>query len=516
MALSGEKPSGHARLVIGEAQYTTSMARFSRLLPRTTAGWTICTLFILFLVANAAYLHRVPGLLGDEGSEGENVYELLAANRLTIMGERSYIGPLLDYVRVPFVAVFGYSPLALRVPMFLASLLLFLFLWKSLRALLGPDVALLALVLPLFSPVFLTYQRLGWAITLIPFFAALALFLLRYTYKQTGRRARYGSLLFGLTLGLGLHNHLLFAATAAALLLVWFVSTLVRRQRLFSWWPLLVGFWMAFGTQLFVLLTFHDDQGEPGKVAALFWEKFRALPTVLVDAMSGSSVVASYTGEEFPRALMVGLTAALVFGVALALVSPARRVAWLWLLGLAAHLMVLTFIIEYFTPRYFVAFALGVWTLAGMGYGWPAARLISRRPAFRLLLVLGIAVALTAWTGMTTLLPFLRTGGSTRTFPFGTRVMRAEAFVDTRSLGDCLGNAGTVSSESIHIRNRLQYLAHGRSDFIPVEHLVDTQWRVEYRPSGETPHVDERCPWLRHFTVTHVSRDVTSGVNTNP
>lgn len=86
----------------------------------------IAIIFTLFLIAQLAYLHRVPGLLGDEASEGENVYQLLQSDKLPIIGERSYIGVLTDYVRVPFVAVLGYSTLALRIPMLIASIVCFL------------------------------------------------------------------------------------------------------------------------------------------------------------------------------------------------------------------------------------------------------------------------------------------------------------------------------------------------------------------------------------------------------
>ena len=69
----------------------------------------LIVLFALFVAANTVYLQRVPGLFGDEGSEGENVYQLLRTGGITVVGERSYIGPLVDYVRVPFVLIFGYS-----------------------------------------------------------------------------------------------------------------------------------------------------------------------------------------------------------------------------------------------------------------------------------------------------------------------------------------------------------------------------------------------------------------------
>lgn len=79
-------------------------------------------LFIFFLIAHAAWLHRVPGLIGDEASEGENVYQILQSHTLVLQGERSYIGPLIDYLRVPFIFVFGYTALGLRAAVLVFAL----------------------------------------------------------------------------------------------------------------------------------------------------------------------------------------------------------------------------------------------------------------------------------------------------------------------------------------------------------------------------------------------------------
>src|SRR3989344_7016617 len=85
----------------------------------------LAVLFVLFFVANLAYLHRVPGFLGDEASEGENVYQILTEEKSPVLGERSYIGVLTDYVRMPFIGVLTYSSLAVRLPIFFANLAFF-------------------------------------------------------------------------------------------------------------------------------------------------------------------------------------------------------------------------------------------------------------------------------------------------------------------------------------------------------------------------------------------------------
>src|SRR3989338_6806834 len=106
----------------------------------------ITLIFILFLVAQLAYLHRVPGLLGDEASEGENVYQLLQSETLPIIGERSYIGVITDYIRVPFIWVFGYSVLALRIPMLIASVGFFFVAYALLQKYFGDHIGSITLV----------------------------------------------------------------------------------------------------------------------------------------------------------------------------------------------------------------------------------------------------------------------------------------------------------------------------------------------------------------------------------
>ena len=163
----------------------------------------IAIIFTLFLITQLAYLHRVPGLLGDEASEGENVYQLLQAETLPIIWERSFIGVLTDYMRVPFIWVFGYSVLALRIPMLIASVGFFFVAYILLKKYFGDHIGSIALVFLTFSPIYIVYQRLGWAITLLPVFTVLLAYALQSNWK-------YKWLISGLIAGIGLQTHLLF------------------------------------------------------------------------------------------------------------------------------------------------------------------------------------------------------------------------------------------------------------------------------------------------------------------
>jgi 4-amino-4-deoxy-L-arabinose transferase-like glycosyltransferase len=494
---------------------------------------TLIVLFALFLVANGAYLHQVPGLMGDEASEGENVYFLFDAKQLVITGERSYIGPLIDYIRVPFVLLFGYGPLSLRVVTWLFSAATFWLAVIVCRRLWGESVGLMAAVALLFSPIYLTYQRLGWAITLFPFFAFLMLYLL--TMPETSRLARAAPLLAGLAAGLSLHNHVLFLSTMVGVAVGWAVAMLAggRWRRLLRAWPALVGFWAGFGTQFAVMLLNRDDFRDAARATSLYGDRTRELREALPMVLSGSSYVARYTGDEFSP-FAIKLITWIIFGLAIAaLIVPrswrissakALRVkganpgkfhlgaSWVWLIGVAVVMTTLLYMIFQFSLRYFVAPVLGFWALAGAGLGAILALLL--RDRFRVwlpVLSLGLAVALTAWTFGVVLAPFLQSGGSTGEYSIGKRSDRAAALVDTRPLLTCVKGDGPVYSKDVHIQNRLRYLSYNPRNSLEVvaenEPKTRAVWIVSYRLEGEeNPHAPfEKCPELTHWKV--IARD---------
>jgi hypothetical protein len=460
-------------------------------------------LLVLLLVASTAYLHRVPGLFGDEGSEGDNVYSLLATKNIVVVGERSYVGPLIDYVRTPFVLLLGYQALSLRAVMLLFSLATFCLAFVVLRRLFGDRAAPVAAAMLFFSPTYLLYQRLGWAITLFPFFA----FLLLYFLTDARMKLAYRSALAGLAAGLGLHNYILFLPTIAAITVPAFCWALFGRvaawgdkrawrerlRSLGTWWLALLGFWAGFGTQFAVLQLFAEDQGNPAEVLSLFGERAAALPDVLPLVLSGSTYVMRYTGQEFSALARYGVTFTLLLFVAVAMFfSPRRRMVWLSAAGLVLQLFFLTLIVDRFTLRYLVVFVLGVWMLAGVGLsvltrGWRWAA-----PATALVLLL--------WTGTSTLLPYLRTGGSSERFSLGANTDTAVDFVDTRALVACVHDVGPVWSDNPHIYNRLLFLGRGDERIQLPPNKYEAHWLVDYRLPGQEPGVI--CEDLAHFRLT--------------
>lgn len=499
--------------------------------------WKIVLIIgVFFVVLQGLYLHRVPGLMGDEASEGQNVYELLTREQgITVMGERSYIGPLIDYVRVPFVGLFGYSALALRVVMLLASVATLAMAASIFRRWFGDNVALFPLVLMFFSLPYLTYQRLGWAITLFPLFFFLTIWIAEREWK-------YKWLYVGLVAGLGLQTHIMFLPTLLGMICglfilfvfgflwnlwfdIWYLPAqriLVRDEitkglnRLFQTLVvLLIGFWAGFGSQFVVLQMFVDDQGDPSAVGGMLVDRLHALPELLPVVMSGSSFVARYTGVEFAPSL-ANLVTWLVFGLVILAVVLAWRnkYIWLWVIGLSVHFVTLMYMIDRFTLRYFLVFVLGVYVLAGVGIG-EAVRLlaglvkrwIGQKMAKRLVIVkaLGLAIVMSGvWVGVV-LVPFLRTGGSVSDFSLGNRTNSASALVDERSLLDCVRGRDAVGSENVHIYNRLLYLSHAYRDIdlVPDEEVSRAQYLVHYRDEEQmTKKVEaEVCPGLSFFVV---------------
>lgn len=446
----------------------------------------VLLLFLLFAITQVAYLHRVPGLMGDEASEGENVYELWAGQKSYLAGERSYIGPAIDYIRMPFFAVLNHPVLALRSVTLVAALASFWLAVVVLQRIFGEDVGAWAAVVMLFSPVFMLEERMAWAISLTPFFALLALYFMQ-------RPRWWGPTFAGLASGLGLSNHILFLPVLAGLAVA---AAAYWRSRI-SWWLLAaLGFVAAFATQAWQLLySAAGDQGEPGAVAELFWDRLHALPKLLPLLISGSSYVARYTGVEFSTTWQYVITAGIASLAALAVIRT-RPARW-WCAGLVTQLMVLLVMIDRFSLRYFVPTMLGVWVLVGVGIG----SLLRRREAS-----VTAALALTVWMMFVVLLPFLRTGGSTADFSLANRTDSAAALVDARPLVTCLRGQGTVTSESVHIFNRLWFWRHYEPELKIVPEEESAQWLVQYRgsePSHEAPSTapGELCPELAHFRI---------------
>jgi hypothetical protein len=464
---------------------------------------------MLFVAVNLAYLGSVPGLMGDEGSEGENVYQVREAGRLVLIGERSYIGPLIDYLRIPFVMMFGYNALALRVVMFIFSVVLF-WLAVDLANKAGDDHGgMMAVAAGLFSPAYILYQRLGWAITLIPFFTLLIIAIV-------ASRSRFKWWWVGIVGGLGLSNHILFTGAAAGIavgLAVMGVARIKERKINAKGFVLgailvLVGGSLGFGSQALVLMKMKEDQGEPTMVASAAEERWQVLPQLMPMVVSGSSYMAAYTGAELKHrdTLLITGIVMILAGIAW-LMNWRKPLTWAWVLGMGGQLIVLMFMIDRFTLRYFVPLVLSLWAMAGWGC-WSIVRswFKDRQWSYRMAFV--IAGLLTGWIVWQVGWVYLATGGSSNDFSIGNRTNKATDLVQTKELENCVTGAGTVYAEDIHIRNRLIYLSRGNRGFVVASEEDPTlaEYWVSYRmtPEGkcEDQTVPQECQEMKYFCVT--------------
>lgn len=450
-------------------------------------------LCILFIISQSLYLHRVPGLLGDEGSEGENVFQILDTKKITVTGERSYIGPLIDYVRIPFILTFGYNALALRLVILLANIAAFLITAQISKKYFGHTISNYVLFGIFFSPAFLVYQRLGWAISLIPFFISLILYLITRTWPH-----KY--LYAGLAAGLALSNHVIFAASLVPLVIAGIVATLTTSEKKHIWLQAAVGFWAAFAAQFAVLMLQSDDQGKPLEVASQYQTRLYDLPETLMNLASGSAYSAIYTGTSFSTFTMLTISALLMCGIIIALVLPAhRQKVAIWLAIMLLHVAILLIMIDRFALRYFVICVASLWGISALGYGQILERFSSRARTLATYAPSLLAMVMMYAALHSTYAPFLNTGGSLNRIPLNSnRTEPASAFVALENLIDCLPKNENIFSEDVHIFNRLQYLSHGPLNIAVTENTENADWIVMYTQPQTPPSA---CAHLKHFAI---------------
>lgn len=438
--------------------------------------------------------------MGDESHEGENVYHMLDSKKLEVLGERSYIGPMIDYVRIPFVLTMGYTPIAFRSLVIVVSVFFFVTSAYLLMRYVGKDEALLPLIFLILSPIYYTQQRLAWAVTLMPLFAVLLILVLQSKWKH-----RY--LLAGLIAGLGLANHLLFLATLVPIIAIWLGSFWKKPRELIAIWPIIIGFIAGFGMQFAILQLYPDDQGSQHAIAETFSDRLHAFPSLIPQIVSGSSYIASYTGHELSPGMMLAITVVLSILVLISLtVSRQRKLSWTIFIALIIHLLVLLRIIDRFNLRYSTTSVLAYWFLAGIGLEWIVGTVRHTSKVIAHVLVAGTAVLLISWTCMVVIIPYIQTGGATTIFSLGNRTDSASSLVDTRQLFDCVRGLGApIYSENVHIYNRLEFWSRQYPAIqVPDEdHKNTAQYIVDYRIPGDSKHdaPGTICPDLLHFRI---------------
>jgi hypothetical protein len=457
-------------------------------------------LFIMFAIANIIYLDRVPGLLGDEGLEGINVFEIQRSGKLPLRGAAtSYIGPFAEYLRIPSIHFFGFSTLGLRLPTFLASLVLFWTLWLLLKRIFQ-NYYLFALTACIFSPIFLGYQRLGWAISLLPLFLFLTLYLISAQDENSKQDLFAPKVLSGFVAGIGASIHVIFLALLPFIVSAILIKTRLKFKILLTWWVFILGFMASFIMQFTFISLFRDDQDRLQRTLPSFFQRLSALPDVFQHFFTGSSFVAVFTGKEFSSQIMWGILLVMCILIAISFIRGNRLMVGVTLLALFIHLILLNYIIGRITLRYFEPAVLIFWLLAGTGID-AIARSLHVSKKIYLISVLVFTIFLLFISTRLIMIPFLHSGGGANIFAYGEGISVSEALSSTDDLVSCLKNKGFIWSDSGDTINMLQYF--GRSN--PYLRLANKKQRgqvfVEYRINNSRKE-NELCPSVKNYIVT--------------
>jgi hypothetical protein len=271
-----------------------------------------------------------------------------------------------------------------------------------------------------------------------------------------------------------------------------------------------IGFWAAFGMQYANLVLYKNDQGNIEKNARNFSARLSDLPILAPKFISGSIYITSYTAQPFSPNFDVTTTSILIpIIISGILLSKKRWLILAWILGLAIHIVVLTYMIEYYAIRYFIITSLFFWTLSGIALGLHFDRYKMNQAGY--IFAIALALSLSIFNFKNIIFEFNVTGGSTDNFSISnSRYDSASAFVSINPLLACIADKSDVFSNNIHIRNRLIFLANGNKNISIATQKKDVRWLVKYRMPDDKPRQADYCPNLSHFSVEPVydSRNV--------
>ena len=150
-------------------------------------NWGLLLVFLLSLLLNTIDLEINPiGLNQDESSNGYDAFSLGKTlkdhhgNFLPILLESygDWASPVLTYITIFFVKIFGLSIFSIRLPVaLLASFSVILFYLLTKKILINKAIALLGSLIYACNPIFLTFSR--WAVppSILPFFVLLTIYL---------------------------------------------------------------------------------------------------------------------------------------------------------------------------------------------------------------------------------------------------------------------------------------------------------------------------------------------------
>ena len=182
------------------------------------------------------YQIELPGLYGDELDKIVPTVALLTGQPflyvawyMTVFGARiilsftEYTGPVLVYLPMPFIALFGYTPFALRLSTVIFGWLTLIFSYLGAKIWFGPWVARFGIALTAVSPAFVFLQRMGYynygpvtLFTSISFF-----FLARYISNRKSRDLWASAVFAGIAMNTALQAVMILAPMAFLAILFW-------------------------------------------------------------------------------------------------------------------------------------------------------------------------------------------------------------------------------------------------------------------------------------------------------
>ncbi|MCU0494625.1 MAG: glycosyltransferase family 39 protein, partial [Chloroflexaceae bacterium] len=191
--------------------------------------WLLAAIVLASLGLRLGLLFVLPAdLWRDEARGGLHVLQIIndPSFRPVYLPFTVDIPALLIYLAVPFVQLFGPTPLALRLAPTLVAGLTPLALWFAARPLIGARGALLAAALLLGSSWHMATGRIFFATALSPFFTLVAVGALLRTIEAEGRWRWGWAMLCGLSGGIALYAYHPSRLTApllalTALVLLW-------------------------------------------------------------------------------------------------------------------------------------------------------------------------------------------------------------------------------------------------------------------------------------------------------
>jgi hypothetical protein len=206
----------------------------------------ICFLLAVSVVFLGFSLYQIdlPGLYGDEVDKLQPTVSLLTGQPFihtgwheTMFGYRvllaftNRIGPVLSYLPMPFILLFDYTPLALRLTSLLCAWLALIFAYYGAKRWCGVSVARFGIALTAVNPTFVFTQRMGYySYGPVALFTSISFFFLaRYTTHRGVRNLWFSAAFAGGAVMTALQA--VFVLIPMALLAMLFLKTMRPRPR---------------------------------------------------------------------------------------------------------------------------------------------------------------------------------------------------------------------------------------------------------------------------------------------